>query len=336
MTLPEKFYQEFDADPTEGEGVRLDSGQDVEEKEDEQETAAEPAVEDVAEGQEEGPGEVSESDQEIQADGQAEKIRAVDFAKQAGWDLEEFYRDVTVPTDTGEVSLSEVVDGFKDLRSENESLRQERQQLQEKAAASGVPMQQYSVEAQDLFSRAKYLQEQYENTQWGKLDPAEAANMRFEYQDAINKLTQQGHLKQAEHEQKAKEAIAKYRIEVDTQVGRLIPAWRNPRVKQEQFAAVSSMLSSEYGFDEAAIAQAALDPRAQHILHDLWELKQRDAQIKAGVKKIKKVPKHLTSASRREAGKRQIADVGKAIRAAKGRKEKMDLIMNAEFDRSNL
>lgn len=293
-------------------------------------------LEDQAEGQEEESEETQE-EEETQAEGLTQKLRAKQFAEQAGWTLEEFYRDVTVPTDEGEATLSEVVDGYKSLRAENETLRQERQALQEKAVQAGVPMQQYAPEAVQLYQKARYLEEQYQNTDWSKLDRAEALDLKFQLKDEIDKLDKAANAKQGEYARESEERMRTYVAEVDTQLRRDIPQWRNPQQRQTESEGIAAMLANEYGMDAGRINQILrFDAPSARIVRDLWEARKSKADTKRAVKKVEKIPRSMSPGARQEAAKPTLADIGKQIRQAErtrqGRKARDKIIETAEFD----
>ena len=185
MVSQEQMFEDLGSEPEAGRGVPLRDP--ILEEKPETEVKEEPkdTQEETAEGQNDQQ-EAAEEKEEISAEGQAEKIRAKDFAESAGWSLEEFYRDVLVPGQDGDITLSEALDNYKVLQAENETLRTERQQIE--AKASQAPVQEYAPDAIRLWNRADDLQEAYDNTDWSQVKADERVDLKLQYRDEIEKL----------------------------------------------------------------------------------------------------------------------------------------------------
>ena len=322
----EDFLKQDLGEPETDRGVPL--------KESESEREAEPGklTEEIAEGQDSQEEVSDEKDESTQAEGQPQKLRAKQFAEQAGWTLEEFYRDVIVPTDEGDATLSEVVDGYKSLRAENESLRQERQELEAKATQTGLPMQQYSPEAVDLLKQAELYQKQYDEYDWSQVDATEAINLKMQYKDAIDKLQRAAQAKQQEYGQKVETQMREYFTEMDTQIKRDIPEWRNQGLRTTETDAILNMARNDYGFDSQRLQAMKMDPPSLRVLRDLWNLKKTQAEVRKAVKKVQKIPKSLQPGARQEGGRKpNAAEIGKRLKNA-SRREFDRLIQEAEFD----
>lgn len=335
------FTKDLGSEPDADRGVALRTPVDLGESEVEDESeAVEQEVAEIDEGQDAVPEEVPEEVQqepeaEQELEGAGEKLRAKDFADQAGWTLEEFYRDVTVPTDDGEATLSEVVDGYKSLRAENETLRQERQQLEAKANEA-QPIGQYAPEAVELMREAQMLQKQYDTLQAdGTLDNMEAAeSMKIDrkYRYEIDRRTRAAQEKQAEHQKVVEAQQREYMVKVDAELRKLIPAWRNQDVRRRDTEAISDFLRSE-GADQNRIEQILkYDPWSAKIVRELWELKAQKASAKRAVKKVERIPKSLSPAARVAPSKPKLEDVGKALASAKSRRQRDKILMEADFD----
>ena len=340
IDLKEDLGSEPDADR----GVALRTPVDLGEPEVKDAPAEEDVEQDaeaaIDEGQDEVPEDVPEKVQqepeaELKAEGPGEKLRAKDFADQAGWTLEEFYRDVTVPTDDGEATLSEVVDGYKSLRAENETLRQERQQLEAKASEA-QPTPQYAPAAVELMREAQMLQKQYDTLQAdGTLDNMkadESLKIDRKYRFEIDRRVRAAEAKQAEHQKVVDAQQREYMTQVESQIRKDIPAWRNPDVRRRESEAISDFLKSE-GADQRRIDQILkYDPWSAKLVRDLWELKAQKASAKRAVKKVERIPKSLSPAARAEPRKPKLEDVGKALASAKSRRQRDRILMEADFD----
>ena len=290
--------------------------------------------EETAEGQTEDQQEVAE--EEVQAEGQAEKMRAKDFAESAGWTLEEFYRDVLVPGQDGDITLSEALDNYKELQAENENLRTERQQLEAKATQQ-APIQQYAPEAVDLWNKANYLQQSYESTDWSQVDPNQRVDLKLQYRDEIEKLRNAAQGKQIEHQKKVDEAMRQYQAEVSVQMLKEIPDWRVERVKAQETEGLRSYLMSEGAQRETADMILNGNPWATKMLRRLWQYERERAETKRAVKKVEKVPRSLKpGASGQPVEKPSLAEVGKFVNEASSRRIRDQRLMEAEFDDSLL
>jgi len=341
------FSKELGSEPDGNRGVALENPSVLEVKTEALEPEEE-TTEEIAEGQQEGPDEGQETpegepegDGADQAEGHSQKLKAKDFADQAGWSLEEFYRDVLVPTDDGEATLSDVVDGYKSLRAENEKLQQERQQLEATATQTAQPMQQYAPRAVELMTEVQQLQTNYDTAvqdgTFDGMDAAESMTLRMRYKDAIDQRTRAAQQVQSEYGQKYQAWAKELEVKVDAEIRDKIKEFRNPKVRAEQTGAMKDMLRSEYGVDEGRWNGMQMDPLSMRLIHDLWSLKAKQAEVEKGVRKVVRVPRTLKPAARQgKAAVKSVRDVGKAISAAKSRKEQDKILFSAEFDDSLL
>jgi hypothetical protein len=340
------FAKDLGTEPEPDRGVALDKPIELEAKLEGKKPEKE-IKEEIAEGQPEVPGEGQETpegeqpegEEAAQAEGHPPKLKAKDFADQAGWSLEEFYRDVLVPTDDGEATLSEVVDGYKSLRAENEKLQQERQQVEAKATQPA--MQQYDPRAVELISEVQKLQKDYDaalnDGTFDGMEAAEAMRLQMRYKDAIDQRTRAAQQIQGEYGAKYQAWAKELEINVDAEIRDKIKEFRNPKVRAEQTGAMKDMVRSEYGVDDGRWNGMLMDPLSMRMIHDLWTMKAKQAEVQKGVRKILKVPKALKPAARQgKAGLQSAGDVGKAISSAKGRRQQDKILFESEFDDSLL
>lgn len=311
MSTAQLLDQEIDIEPTDA-GVPLQK-EEVEE------------VEATDEPQEESE-ELQTADSEETIDDLGD-VTIGQFANAAGVSLPEIYG---LKLKDGR-TLSQAVDESGQKDQVIEELQGTVRQLQEKAMTGPVP-QPVSPQAQALFERAKMLQEQYSQTKWAEIDPAQATNLRMDMQDAINQTQQAAYAAQAEHEQKYNQALAQYQQEVSAEIVRRIPEWRVQSVRGEQEAAIDSMLTRDYGFDERAISQAKMDPRAVKLIHDLWAVKREKADIKNGLKKVRKVAKkHMGTAAQQTKSMPKAADVGRQMSQTRNQTQRIKKLLETDF-----
>jgi len=296
-------------------------------------------VKEVAEGPEDEPEEVSEEVEETIEASEAEgpqKLRAKDFADQAGWSLEEFYRDVTVPTDEGEATLSEVVDGYKSLRVENETLRQERQDLEANASQAPQPMQEYAPEAVQLMQQAQNLHSQYnallDDGTLDNMDPGEATQLERKYRRETERCIQAAQEKQAEYKVQRDTQMREITQRIDKRIREDIPEWRSDEVRKQETEGMSAYLMAE-GAERDTVNQILnYNPWAARMLRKLWMYEKKLSDTKKAVKRVQKIPKTLQPGAHQQAKKQTIKDVGKKLSNAKSRREWDKTLMTSEFD----
>jgi len=335
-TAKEDLFKDLELEPSDR-GVPLANPLPEEKPEEETQEVQEETAEGLEEGEpEEVSEEVEETVEETQAEGPGEKLRAKDFADQAGWTLEEFYRDVTVPTDDGEVTLSEVVDGYKSLRTENEDLRNERQQLEAKATQATPQAQQYDPEAAALWQEAQTMRKAYntllEDGTLDGMDAGEASKLERKYRYEIEKRESTATQKQAVHVQELEKSQREYLGNVKAQQRKDIPEWRSDKIRSEETDAISSYLTSE-GAEKATVDQILqMNPWATKMFRKLWQYERTQAETKKALREVKKVPKSLKPGARVQPKKQSLKDVGKKLQSVKSRGGWNKTLMESEFD----
>lgn len=288
--------------------------------------AAEEATEEVAEELAEAQETEQETKEESEAvPGESGKVSAKEFAKAAGWSLEELYRDVYVERNGEEVSLSQAWDDYDNLRASHEALQQERHELQakvERASTAQPHASPVSPEAQQLAMQAKQYQQALMTPElWAGKDPATAANEKMDYQIQAGHLMQQAQAKQQEWMQARQVEYDKAMSEADKQTRKLIPEWSSPQVKAKEMAAIKDMASG-YGFEEAEVDRA--DPRMRKLLRDAWQAMGKVKQVTEGAKTVRKVARPTLPGGARPGGdgKPKLENVSQRIKDAKTRAEK--------------
>ena len=340
-----KLNEDFGIEPDANRGVPLKDPVMLEPEKAKPEAQEEPVEEVNAEGQEqpeEVSEEVEETTEEIHAEGRKSSQRDVkDVSKEMGWTLEEFYRDIMLPSETGPVSISEMSDGFKALQIENESLRQERQELEAKATQAPQPMQQYAPEAVELIKEVDILQRQYDAIQQDgtldNMDAGEALKLERKYRYEIERRQRAAQEKQREHMGKLDAEAKEYMAEVEKQIRSNIPEWRSQKVRSEETEAISAYLSSE-GAERQTIDQVLkFNPWAARMFRRLWQYEKSQKATQKAVKKVERIPRSLQPGPGHQTPKKpSLRDVGKQLDSAKSRRQWSDTLLNADFDDSLL
>ncbi len=333
------FTKDLGSEPDADRGVALRTPVDLGEPEveDDPEVVEQEEVAEIDEGQDAVPEEVPEEVQqepeaELELEGAKQKWSVKDVSAAMDWTLEQFYHDIVTPDGQ---TLSEKIDGYNELRAENETLRQERQQLEAKANEA-QPIGQYAPEAVELMREAQMLQKQYDTLQadgtLDNMDAAESMKIDRKYRYEIERRTRAAQKKQAEHQKVVEAQQREYMVKVDAQLRKDIPAWRNPDVRRRESEAISDFLRSE-GADQNRIEQILkYDPWSAKLVRELWDLKAQKASAKRAVKKVERIPKSLRPAARITPSKPKLEDVGKALASAKSRRQRDKILMEADFD----
>lgn len=277
-------------------------------------------------------------DKEEDAGRLGDTLELSEFAERAGWEPSEVY-DMTIKTDDGPMTITALKDGYRDLSAENETLRQERQQTEAKATQPA--MQQYDPRAVELMNEVQQLQKNYDaalnDGTFDGMEAAEAMRLQMRYKDAIDQRTRAAQKIQGDYVVTYQAWAKDLEIKVDAEIRDKIKEFRNPKVRAEQTGAMKDMLRSEYGVDEGRWNGMLMDPVSMRMIHDLWTMKAKQAEVQKGVRKIQKVPKALKPAARQsKAGLQSAGDVGKAISSAKGRRQQDKILFESEFDDSLL
>ena len=288
-------------------------------------------VETIAEGQDAESTEEIQELEENQVQGERSPKKLADFAQEAGWEPEYFYENVEM----NGIPMGKVKDKLQDLEKENETLRQETQQLQEQAVHAQAPIQQYSEEALQLMQDAKYLQRSLDaamqNGSFENMDDIQAIKLRTEYRDRIDALTRSAQQKQQEYAQQMEGKNREYLAEIRTQFRKSIPEWRSDNVRSREQPAISDFLRSE-GADQQTVDQVMqYNPWAAKLFRRLWQFEQAKANAEKAVREVKKVPRNMAPAARAAVAKKaNIAEVGKRYSKA-GRREQDNILLNADL-----
>ncbi len=285
----------------------------------------------IAEGQEETESteEIQEQEETHDQGGRSPK-KLADFAQEAGWEPEYFYENVEM----NGIPMGKVKDRLQDLEKENESLRQETQQLQDRAVTQ-APAQQYAPEAVQMMQDAQYLQRALDTAMqdgtFEKMDDTQAIKLRMEYRDRIDSLMRNANQKQQEWNQEMQGKQREYQAEVRKQFRNSIPEWRSDAVRAREQSAIGDFLRSE-GADQQTVEQVMEhNPWAAKLFRRLWQFEQAEVSAKKAVREVKKVPRSMAPAARAEVTpKADIAEVGKRYSKA-GRREQDRILLNEDL-----
>lgn len=241
-------------------------------------------------------------------------MRATEFAKAAGWKLEEFYSAVTVPIDGQDVPLGQALNEAKTLKEAHDALSRERDELHEKLSKTSVPMpqgyQQVAPEAQEMLGQIHQYQTQLaelDKTNWEGWEPGQAAATQIRTVRTIEDLRQRAQAVQAKYQGELQSQMVQAREEADRQTRSRIKPWADPAVMARDKQAIKDM-GSRYGYEPHDI-DAIADPRVWQILHDLQKAGAEIKQVRDKAKAVRKVGKTLPAGGARGSGD------GKATRA---------------------
>lgn len=347
MSISERMQQSFDITPEQGVGLAPPSPAGMPRNEvapsensgatDEQEPreqyekryqAESPDLEDVE-------PEETDTDEQQEA-GTLPRMSSFDFAEAAGVAARDIYEQVEFKTARGPKSAKDIVEEYERVLETQGQWEQERQQLQEKVhrAESAQVTQAYSPEAQKAEMQAEFLEQQYGSINWEQVPAEQRADLKIEYDRNINQLRRLAQQKQAEFDDQLAQKRRDYANDVDRQIRSDIPEWNSREVYSRETAAISDFLRASYGMPDQQISAIAMDPVSTRIVRDLWQLTAKQAKIKDGATKIRKISKSLKPGSRRSAKKgNSLDDVGKRVREAGSRSGRQDIRMNADIQR---
>lgn len=257
----------------------------------------------------------------------SETMRAYDFAKQAGWKLDDFYAGVTVPIDGSEVTLSKVIDDAKSLRSTNDALSRERDELQSRLnqASTSMPaaMPPVSPEVQKLLVQAELHEQALLEGNWQGMDSGDASQQQIFLMTKANQLRAEAQQKALEHQAKMQEQFAKVREEAEKQVRQLIPAWSDSKVRTQDERANRDFVKN-FGFKPEEYDNA-LDPRMRHLVNFARQQASQVEKVKTKAKAVRKVSKVLPPGSRQGEQRVSLEDSKRKISDAKSQSEKQRL-----------
>lgn len=279
-----------------------------EQEEQEEETGVEgEQLETVDEESEELDTETLETEEEEESDeptedGDAEPEEIADLqslAEAIGVEVSFLYDLGMRLSDDGEVvKLGELKDRLQD---QNRLEAEKRRLLEERSAFEASRTQATEVDAQlqqaIVQSQAEVLmlQSQFQNTDWRAMeeaDPGRAALYKQDLMAAHNQAAMKLQQAQQQQAQTAQQLRLQKQEEETTKLLSYVEEWRDPKIRTQETAEITSMLVSEYGYTPQEI-KSTLDHRQVRVIRDLWNLKKRAGSAATTVKKLKKLPRQM-------------------------------------------
>ena len=278
-------------------------------------------------------GEEDESETEDETPDEASgTMRAVEFAKAAGWKLEEFYQGVTVPINGQDVPLGQALNDAQVTQQSLSAVSRERDELREKLnqQATTPMMGPHDPEALKLQTQADLLRDALQQTDWSQIDRGEAAFQMQQANSRILDLERQAQTKQTEHMAKLQADYTRVQTEADKQIRTLMPEWADGQVQAREWGSVKDM-ASRYGLKPQEI-DGILDPRIKHMLRDASKAMGHVETIRKKAKAVRKVGKTLSPGSRQsQPGRGSLKDTARKIREAGSREEALDLRLSQDL-----
>ena len=262
-------------------------------------------------------------------DESADAMRLYEFAKRAGWKLDEFYDGVTIPVNGEEVKIGEAINSIDQHSSQVNSLSQERDALQERlnqtATQGPAAMPPIDPEAQKAALLAELYQDQLADPNaWQGVDPGVASQQQIQLMNMVQKLTREAQTKQAEHQQKLSQSYQEARDEADRQVRGIIKEWADPKVRARDEQANRDFVR-EFGY-KAEEYDAVIDPRMKHLVQAARLSMGKVKKVESKAREIRKVPKTLAPGARATLNeKTDLKTVKQRIGEAKTRDERQKL-----------
>lgn len=260
----------------------------------------------------------------------SDTMRAYDFAKQAGWKLDEFYAGVTVPIDGSEVTLSQVIDDAKSLRGVNEALSRERDELQGKlnqaAAQPTQAMPQMPEEISEKLFEAKMCERALAEGNWQGMDSGQASQQQISLMTRAQTLRNEANELRMKHHQEVQAGFQKLRDEADKQVRQLIPEWADSRVRAQDERANRDFVQA-WGFRPEEYDNSP-DPRMRRMVQAFRQLSAKVKKVETKAKQVRKVSKTVSAGARQGLNERvSLDDAKRKINEAQGtsNKQKMRL-----------
>ena len=298
----------------------------IEEKADEPELDATP---DGAEDDEDKASADAHDEAEVEGDDEATdgspgKLTAKEFAKQAGWALEEFYRDVLVQFNGADVSLSDALNEAQTLKQTHDALSRERDELREKLAqaSSQGPVSMQDPELTELGIKLKWMQQALADPSWAQLPPEEANSQRLNLMSQIEATKAEIATKQTEVHGKWQEQAAKSREALSKQIRSKIPEWNNPVVLNADMQANLDFMA-QYGYNGNDTSWCS-DARLVQVVNDARKALAKAKKIEKGAKVVNKVSRKTLGAGARGGpeGPASLSDSKRKISEASGRENK--------------
>lgn len=253
------------------------------------------------------------------------KITAKDFAKAAGWSLEEFYRDVLVKVNGEDIPLSDVLNEYPTLHSAREALSRERDELQGKLNQAAVQptqaMPQMPEEISEKLFEAKMCERALAEGNWQGMDSGQASQQQISLMTRAQTLRNEANELVVKHHQEVQAGFQKLRDEADKQVRQLIPEWADSRVRAQDERANRDFVQA-WGFRPEEYDNSA-DPRMRRMVQAFRQLSAKVKKVETKAKQVRKVSKTVSAGARQGLNERvSLDDAKRKINEAQGASNK--------------
>ncbi len=330
-TQADRLQQDFDITPEQG--IKLnplpqkeeEPAPEIQEEQPEQEIeATEEAEQETAQSQTEEP----DTEIEEQSD-EGLNMSIGQFANAAGVTLRDMY-GIKMPDGR---TLSQAVDEGREQQATLGRLQTENSQLKErleKAQTNFVPMD--DPEAVALEKEAEVYQKALDNADWSKVDPGAAANQKLEYMRVISQLKDAAQVKRSENATKQQEASNNALMAANQRLLAEIPEWNSAEIYSRDNRDMAKFLLS-HNFTDSDLFAIDRHPVLKKFVYQSWKAMAKQAEIKQGAKKVRKISKSMgPGPAGGKSSKQSLKEVGKAIRQA-SKADKQRARLTAEFDR---
>ncbi len=251
------------------------------------------------------------------------------FANAAGVTLKDIY---SVTLSDGR-TLSQAVDEGNQQKAALAQLQTERNELQEKLQqAQTNVVQGDDPEAMRMELEADLYQKQLDSADFSGMDQGAAANLRLNYMNTIQKLRDQAQVKRAESQGKQQESMYQALEASNREMLSAVPEWVSPEVAGRENKAMGDFLRSR-GFSDQDLFTIDRSPKYKLLVRDAWKALAKQAEIKRGAKKVRKISKTLKPGAMKGSSKASLKDVSQKIRQSGTRQEKQKARLSMEFDR---
>ena len=179
---------------------------------------------------------------------------------------------------------------------------------------------------------ADLYQKQLDSADFSGMDQGAAANLRLNYMNTIQKLRDQAQVKRAESQGKQQESMYQALEASNREMLSAVPEWVSPEVAGRENKAMGDFLRSR-GFSDQDLFTIDRSPKYKLLVRDAWKALAKQAEIKRGAKKVRKISKTLKPGAMKGSSKASLKDVSQKIRQSGTRQEKQKARLSMEFDR---
>lgn len=292
--------------------------------------AAELASEEIADESQVEETEVTEDEEETQEEDAGLDMSIGQFANAAGVTLKDIYHGVKLPDGR---TVSQAVDEGNERQTQLEQLQTERNQLQEQLQnAQTQAVQGESQEVLEYEVTASLLQKALDEADFSQMDQGQAANYRLNQMNLINQYRQAAQVKRGEQQGKQQERMGKALMEANTVLLGKVPEWASQEVAGRENKAMGAYLLSR-GFSPEELQWIDRTPKIKLLVRDAWKSEAKQAEIKKGAQKVRKITKTLKPGAKMGSGKVGLKEVANKVKQAGTRAARQQARLSMNFDR---